>query len=132
MIIGVFNCDPDQNTYAGEITTLTLRRTGVMFLPTEKTGDKEPDYRIVHDFDEMQVDLGAAWKRTSDRERSYLSVTLDDPALPASINAALFTSEENGQATLVWQRQPKKALVPEAKPATQRARRPSGHAPRPS
>jgi hypothetical protein len=57
---------------------------------------------------------------------------LDDPALPASINAALFTSEENGEATLVWQRLPKKVPVPETKPVSQRARRPAGQAPRPS
>jgi uncharacterized protein (DUF736 family) len=132
MIIGNFTYDSGEGTYAGEITTLTLRRTGVKFLPAEKTGDKEPDYRIVHEFDGMAVELGAAWKRSSDRGRDYLSVMIDDPALPASINAALFPSTENEDAALVWQRQAKKAPVPEAKPANPRARRPAGHSPRPS
>ncbi|MBR1070205.1 uncharacterized protein (DUF736 family) [Bradyrhizobium japonicum] len=132
MIIGNFTYYAHQNAYAGEIATLTVLRTNVKFLPTEKTGDKEPDYRIVHEFEGMAVELGAAWTRNSDRGRHYLSVMLDDPALPTPINAALFPSTENEQAALVWQRQAKKPPVTEAKPASPRARKSSGQAPRPS
>jgi uncharacterized protein (DUF736 family) len=109
MIIGNFTYDPDRDTYAGEITTLTLQRASVMFRPTEKNGDKEPDYRIVHETEGGTVELGAAWKRSSERGREFLSVLLDDPALASSVNAALFSSDQDDRATLVWQRQNRKA-----------------------
>lgn len=132
MIIGNFSYDPDLDTYAGEITTLTLQRTDVRFLPSEKTSEKEPDYRIVHEFGGMAFELGAAWTRSSDRGRRYLSVMLDDPALPTSINAALFPSDGDEQAALVWQRQVKKPPAAESKPEAPRARKSSRQAPRPS
>jgi uncharacterized protein (DUF736 family) len=118
MIIGNFSYDVERNTYAGEITTLTLQRSGVLFRPTEKASDKEPDYRIIQERGDGVVEFGAAWKRSSERGREFLSVVLDDPALPSSLNAALFLSERDERATLVWQRQSRKAPAAEAKPAT--------------
>src|ERR1700674_3406568 len=113
MIVGNFSYDPDHDTYSGDITTLTLQRDNVEFRPTAKTGDREPDYRIVHERDGVIVELGAAWKRNSDRSGDFLSVMLDDPALPASLYAALFFSGRDSKATLVWQRQSKKAPAAE-------------------
>src|ERR1700722_14802421 len=92
MIIGNFSYDADRNTYSGEITTLTLQRSNVQIRPTDKTGEREPDYRIVQERDGATVEFGAAWKRSSGAGRDFLSITLDDPALPASFNAALFLS----------------------------------------
>jgi uncharacterized protein (DUF736 family) len=132
MIIGNFSYDTERDTYAGEITTLTLQRNAVIFRPTEKAGDKEPDYRIVQEREDGVVEFGAAWKRSSGNGREFLSVLLDDPALSSSLNAALFFSDKNDRATLVWQRQARKApsveVKPagaEAKPASARPRRPS-------
>lgn len=131
MIIGNFFYDPQMDRYGGEIATLTVERSGVEFRPTDKTGDKEPDYRVIQVRDGAIVELGAAWKRSSDRGRDYLSVLLDDPALPSSVNAALFPSvDDQDRATLVWQRQAKKAPAAEAapaepKPANGRSRRAS-------
>jgi uncharacterized protein (DUF736 family) len=122
MIIGNFSYDADRDTYAGEITTLTLERASVVFRPNEKVGDKEPDYRVVQDRDGLVVEFGAAWKRSSERGRDFLSVLLDDPALPSSLNAALFLAEGQDRATLVWQRQNKKAPAAEAKPAAAEAK----------
>jgi uncharacterized protein (DUF736 family) len=92
----------------------------VVFRPTDKVRDWEPDYRIVQERDSAGVEFGAAWKRCSDKGRDFLSVMLDDPALPASLNAALFLSDRDERATLVWQRQPKKAPAAEAEPANAR------------
>jgi uncharacterized protein (DUF736 family) len=133
MIVGNFSYDPDHDTYTGEIATLTLQRSNVVFRPTGKTGEREPDYRIVQERDGvLVVELGAAWKRSSERGRDFLSVMLDDPALPASLYAALFLSDRDDTATLVWQRQTKKAPAPEAEPATSRPRRPAAaRGPRP-
>jgi uncharacterized protein (DUF736 family) len=131
MIIGNFSYNPEHDTYDGEITTLTLQRSDVVFRPIDKNGDKEPDYRIVHERQGATVEFGAAWKRSSERGRDFLSVLLDDPALPSSLNAALFFGQDE-RATLVWQRQSKKAPAAEPKPANARSRRPSaaGSSPR--
>ena len=118
MIIGNFSYDAQHDTFSGDIATLTLERNAVVFRPNEKGGDKEPDYRIVQERGEGTVELGAAWKKSSDSGREFLSVMLDDPALPASLNAALFFSGQTERATLVWQRQVKKAPATEAKPDT--------------
>ena len=48
-------------------------------------------------------DIGAAWKKTSEAGREYLSVTLDDPSLPAPIYARLIEGE-NGTHDLIWSR----------------------------
>lgn len=125
MIIGNFSYDPDHDTYAGEITTLALQRSNVVFRPTEKGGDKEPDYRIVQERDGVTVEFGAAWKRSSERGREFLSVLLDDPALPASFNAAMFLSEQDDGATLVWQRKNRKPPAAEAEATSPRPHRPS-------
>src|ERR1700722_10249682 len=77
MIIGNFTYDLERDTYAGAITTLTLQRGSVVFRPTEKNGDKEPDYRVIHETEAGTVELGAAWKRSSERGREFLSVLLD-------------------------------------------------------
>jgi Protein of unknown function (DUF736) len=69
------------------------------------------------------VEFGAAWKRSSGSGLDFLSVTLDDPALPASVNVAMFLSDHHGQATLVWQRTVKRAATAEAKPVRSRSRR---------
>lgn len=121
MIIGTFSFDADHNCYAGAIATLTLQREGIKFLPADKANEREPDYRIVQEMRGAAVELGAAWKRSSERGREYLSVVLDDPALPSPLNAALFLSTETGEATLIWQRQAKKA--PETKTTASNGRR---------
>jgi uncharacterized protein (DUF736 family) len=133
MIIGNFSYNPDTDVYAGVIATLTLERHSVEFRPTEKGGDKEPDYRVVQDRSGGLIELGAAWKRSSDKGRDYLSVLLDDPALPSSFNAAMFLSDQDYQATLVWQRQAKKAPSPDSEPAAPEASKPAnGRSRRPS
>ena len=48
-------------------------------------------------------DIGAAWKKTSEAGREYLSVTLDDPSFPATVYARLIEGE-NGTHDLIWSR----------------------------
>ena len=38
-------------------------------------------------------DIGAAWKKTSEAGREYISVTLDDPSFPATVYARLIEGE---------------------------------------
>ncbi|HUA24338.1 MAG TPA: DUF736 family protein, partial [Steroidobacteraceae bacterium] len=44
-----------------------------------------------------------AWKKISQAERPYLSVTLDDPSFPATIYARLIEGED-GTHHLIWSR----------------------------
>jgi uncharacterized protein (DUF736 family) len=123
MIIGNFSFDRRSNTYAATITTLTLHRSNIVLRLTNKSGEKEPDYRIIQEDDSGTVEFGAAWKRSSGQGRDFLSIVLDDPAFPASLNAAMFLSDREDTATLVWQRPKPIARVAEPEP---RAARPSG------
>ena len=112
-IIGNFRRNEKTDTYTGEIVTLTFSRTDVQFTPNENPGEKGPDYRITGKTAHGTVEFGAAWKRTSERGQGFLSVSIDDPALSGTLNAALFTAEDGESATLVWTRpKPKKAPEP--------------------
>jgi uncharacterized protein (DUF736 family) len=124
MIIGNFRYDAEHDTYAGDITTLTLQRSNVVLRPNDKSSDKEPDYRIMQERADGAVEFGAAWKRTGERGREFLSIMLDDPALPSALNVVMFTADDGEGTRLVWQRAPKTKPAAEAKPATPRARRP--------
>lgn len=110
MIIGNFMYAAETDTYAGFIATLTVHHGDVAIRPAEKSGDKEPDYRVVAEMGFGPIELGAAWKRTSERGQEFLSVSLDDPALNGPVNAALFLNAEDSTAVLAWNR-------PKAKPA---------------
>ena len=64
------------------------------------SSDKAPDYRIF----QGSVEFGAAWKKTSNEGRAYLSVKLDDPSFPAPIYATLVEGEDAGSYSLIWSR----------------------------
>ena len=83
---------------SGAINTLALSVKSVQLRPTEKTEGKGPDYRVMSG----ATELGAAWKKTTEDDRSYLSVKLDDPSLPREIFAALFEADEGYH--LIWSR----------------------------
>ena len=69
--IGTFT--KSENGFSGQIKTVTLN-VKAKFAPAEKDNEKAPDYRIFAG----QTELGAAWKKTSNAGREYLSVKLDD------------------------------------------------------
>jgi uncharacterized protein (DUF736 family) len=104
MIIGNFIYDKEADTFAGSLTTLSFQRNDVRFVPVKNGSDKGPNYRVLVETAFGSVELGAAWSRTSERGREFLSVSIDDPALPGALNAALFTEDNGETATLVWNR----------------------------
>src|SRR4051794_15136831 len=65
-------------TFSGTVRTLSINAKTTI-KPADKASDKAPDYRIFAN----QVELGAAWKKTSGEGREYLSVKLDGPSFPA-------------------------------------------------
>jgi uncharacterized protein (DUF736 family) len=85
MIIGNFTCNEAQDTYTGELATLTVATRKVAFQPIEAKGDKAPSYRVVSPSKTGNVELGAAWIKRSEEDRNYLSVKLDDPSLAQPI-----------------------------------------------
>lgn len=66
---------------------------------TRATTRKPPDFRV----QAASHDIGAAWKKTSEAGRDYLSVTLDDPSFPAPVYARLIEGED-GTHDLIWSR----------------------------
>jgi uncharacterized protein (DUF736 family) len=95
--IGTFTRDENGNL-AGTIKTLALS-VKASIRPAQKDHDKAPDYRV----HVGQVEIGAAWSKTSRDDRDYLSVKLDDPSLPAPIYATLVEGER-GEFNLIWSR----------------------------
>ena len=96
--IGTFTAQGDG--YTGSIKTLTLNVKTAVLRPNEKSDERAPDYRIFAG----QTEFGAAWKRTSQQDREYLSVKLDDPSFPAPIYATLIEVEGEEGLQLIWSR----------------------------
>lgn len=95
--IGTFTADKDG--FTGTLRTLTLN-VKVKLVPNDKgDNEKAPDFRV----QAASHDIGAAWKKTSEAGREYLSVTLDDPSFPATVYARLIEGE-NGTHDLIWSR----------------------------
>ena len=113
MIIGNFKYDYESDTYTGEIRTLTLLRDRVNFSPAESKSEKGPHYRVLVECQPGRVELGAAWKRTSEAGREFLSVRIDDPALPRALSAALMPSNDGESAILIWSCPSKRKTPPE-------------------
>ncbi|AYN20078.1 DUF736 domain-containing protein [Alcaligenes aquatilis] len=84
--------------YTGTIRTLTLNAK-VKLVPVDKDNDKAPDYRLLAG----TYELGAAWKKISNNDRPYLSVTIDDPAFATTVYARLVEAED-GNHHLHWSR----------------------------
>jgi uncharacterized protein (DUF736 family) len=115
MIIGTFVYDKETDTFSGDISTLHFQFSPVEIRPAEKNGDKGPNYRLISETAHGHVELGAAWKRTSEQGRDFISVALDAPLLERPLNAALFLSETGATAQMVWNRmKPKADAEPEA------------------
>ena len=72
----------------------------VRLIPAEASqNEKAPNLRVVV---AGNVEIGAAWQRTSKDNTVYHSVKLDDPSFPAPIYANL-VAVDDGYA-LVWSR----------------------------
>jgi len=85
--------------FTGSVKTLTLN-VKATFRADEKENDKAPDVRILAG----ATECGAAWKKTSNAGREYISVKLDDPSFPAPIYASLVEAEEGQGYVLIWSR----------------------------
>ena len=95
--------------YSGRLTTLTLDAE-LTLVPVEPSNtDNAPHYRVHSGTDDQAPEIGAGWKRTGAKAGNYVSVLIDDPALPNPIHANLFRSaSEQATYLLTWNRPPKR------------------------
>ena len=90
--------------YRGAIATLSLDAKDVRIVPEPNPSGNAPSHRVfVGD-----AEVGAAWQKTTQDKRPYLSVKLDDPSFIAPVFAQLFAGEA-GEHDLVWRRQPRRS-----------------------
>jgi len=89
------------NEFQGEIVTLSVQTKGVRVVPEANRGnDNAPSHRVYVG----RAEIGAAWSKSSNEGREYLSVKLDDPSFNAPIYANLFDDEDGEGYTLIWSR----------------------------
>lgn len=88
--------------FTGEVKTLTVR-ADIDIVPNEnKSGDSQPDYRVLSE----GVEVGAAWNRRSEASgRDYVSLTLAAPEFgPRRLYANLgrASGENENSFVLIW------------------------------
>lgn len=96
--IGTFTST--ETGFTGSIRTLAFNVKARM-TRVDNPSDKGPHFRVYAG----NVELGAAWQKTSGEGRDYLSVKLDDPSFPAPIYATLAEVEGSEGVQLIWSRQ---------------------------
>ena len=101
-VIGQFIRENDG--FIGHLTTLSLHQDIIIVAAEPSDAENAPDYRVHHGADDGP-EIGAAWKRTGEKAGEYLSVLIDDPALPQPIRANLFRDDDAGSSwSLHWTR----------------------------
>lgn len=94
--------------FSGRIRTLVLD-AHIVLCPTN-VGDSPnaPNY-TAHLNDADGPEVGAGWKRSSDRAGEYVAVMLDDPVFPVPFRANLFQQDHDKKVWFMsWNRQVKR------------------------
>ncbi|WP_347814901.1 DUF736 domain-containing protein [Aureimonas sp. SK2] len=84
--------------YSGRIRTLSLDIAVAMVAAEPNETENSPDYRV-HADTEDGPEIGAGWKRSSDKAGEFISIQLDDPTFLQPIRANLF---QNGDDKTSW------------------------------
>lgn len=94
------------NEFTGEIVTLSVQAKNVRIAPdTRASGENAPSHRVFVG----RAEIGAAWSKTSNEGRSYLSLKVDDPSFSNPIYANLFEDEDGDAHSLIWSRPNRRA-----------------------
>ncbi len=98
--IGTFTRNNDG--YTGTINTLMLKRHVVVIVPAiTNEAENAPNYRVLAD----NAEIGAGWKRKSDKAGDYVSLVIDDPSFAQPLRANLFAASSDGNTFhLIWTR----------------------------
>lgn len=81
--------------YSGRIRTMSLDAELTLVPAEPSDAENAPNYRI-HVGDDDGPETGAGWKRVGEKAGDYVSLAIDDPALPLPIRANLFRSDPDG------------------------------------
>lgn len=88
--------------FTGEVKTLTVRADIDIVANENKSGDSQPDYRVLSE----GAEVGAAWNRRSETSgRDYISLTLAAPEFgPRRLYANLgrASGEDENNFALIW------------------------------
>lgn len=92
------NFKKQDGEFHGTLETLTINRA-ITIRPVEQKANQGPDFRVYAG----AAEIGAAWAKTSEAKKAYLSVKLDDPTFAAPIACRLI-GREDGSHLLLWNR----------------------------
>lgn len=99
--IGYFTRTSD-GTFKGQLKTLSIRADMEIIANATKTGDTQPDYRVVSD----GVEIGAGWQRRSEASgRDYVSLSLAAPEFgPRRLYANLGRApcDDDDRFAIIW------------------------------
>ncbi len=97
----------NQGTYEeliGEIKTLKLLIPLKLVPDNMRTNQNAPDFIILTD---NEIEIGVAWKKQKQQLDGnlieFLSMTIDDPSLPSTLNVAAF-KQSDGSYEISWRR----------------------------
>ena len=95
----------------GEIKTLQMRISIRLVENRNKANDNAPTYIITSPTEDGDIPIGAAWlqrkQQIGDVDFEFLSITIDDPSFPNSLNVAAFKND-NGGWDITWRRRQSK------------------------
>lgn len=95
----------EKHGFFGRIQTFCLNAEIVILAAEPNEAENAPDYRL-HIGGEDGPEVGAGWKRSSDKAGIYIAVSIDDPVLPQPIRANLFQNgNDKSSWSLHWNRQ---------------------------
>ena len=100
-VIGTFAPTKDGG-WSGSIRTLTIDAK-LRFVPNDNRGNENaPAFRVYAG----KSRVGDAWaaRMSGETAKEFLKVSFDGPDFAEPFAAALFPSEEGGEAQLVWRR----------------------------
>ncbi len=98
-VIGTFKADKDG--YSGTIRTLALNAKVRIVANDQKKSAGAPDFRVLVG----TTEIGAAWRKSSEDQESYLSIRLDDPSFAEPVRAALMEKSDDGVLPMLWRRE---------------------------
>ena len=89
------------DSFEGNLATLTVSAPIAIIPNNRKTKDSEPDYRIVSR--KNGFELGAGWVKTSQAGAEYISVSLSAPELGQIFcNVANAPGDDPSKKVLIW------------------------------
>ncbi|MHB8886155.1 MAG: DUF736 domain-containing protein [Methylovirgula sp.] len=101
--IGSFTRTP--NGYAGRLRTLSLNVQLSIVTADHSDAENAPDFRVHIGGSADGPEIGAGWKRSSEKVGDYVSLLIDDPAFTQPIRARLVKTDPKGSAfQLRWNR----------------------------